>query len=72
MTIPSDSGTDILIKHILSICTPKVITNTPVIWHTGTKVTGNSAIAISVTQNAKILEKKSLYCKICTNTYVYV
>lgn len=65
MMIPSVNGIEILIKHILSICIPKVITNTPVIWHSGIKAIGNSAIATSVTQNDKILEKKSLYCKIC-------
>lgn len=54
-----------LIKDILSICILKVIIKTPIIWHNGIQSIGNSAIATNVTQNAKILEKKSLYCKTC-------
>jgi len=69
--IPNDNGINILIKHILSICIPTVMTNTPVIWHSGIKTIGNFAIATNVIQNAKILEKKSLYCKICIKQIYY-
>ena len=61
--MPIPSGTNILVKLVLLDSTPKAIIRTPNIWHNDTKRIGISAIATSVTQNANILEKKSLYCK---------
>lgn len=64
ISIPINSGVSVLNRYVLLICIAIVIMYTPVIWHIDTNLLVNFAIAISVTQNARMLEKKSLCCNV--------
>lgn len=61
--VPIPKGTKKLDNPVLWDSTDNAIIKAPNMWHTDANLGGSSAIATRVTQNAKMLEKKSLYCK---------